>query len=555
MTTKEFIERSKTIHGNKYDYSKVEYVNCKSKVCIICPNHGEFWQNAESHYSGRGCSKCGRDLCADKTTKLTYDICYAKAKEYTSLKDFRLNNKSIYSVAHKNNWIKDYVWLTRKQKPNGYWNNYELCKEKASKCYNVSEFQKKYSNAHFWSKKNGWIPKFFPNRQVKRRWNERDSLEEAKKYNSITELQRGCSGAYNYLFKNRLFDKCVWFSHERKKRDNSSLVQSYIDKCVVKYNSFYDYSKIDIPDVSDVSHTKVPIICPDHGIFYQNLYNHLHGVIPCPSCRRGAKNKNENKDKIKTIIKDRIEHGVIYCYTNKMNGKKYIGQTISEKNRKKDHLRRTQRYKILFDKVLQKKGIQNFEYEILFEIDEKRSKIFNVLNDKEKFYIKLYNSQVPNGYNISEGGNTMNWMIGYKPSKETLKKLSDSHKGKTNPMKGKHYSEETRKSMSEKRHRTMQKKYDNGYIAQRKNIVMFIIGDDKQIDFVGVFPNAKEIERRFNINYNRIHYVLKRKTPLDNKYVFIHEKEYNNNKKLIDDILTKKSCYKANINVNKKVEQ
>ena len=39
-----FIERAKKVHGDKYDYSKVEYVNTHTKVCIICPEHGEFWQ-------------------------------------------------------------------------------------------------------------------------------------------------------------------------------------------------------------------------------------------------------------------------------------------------------------------------------------------------------------------------------------------------------------------------------------------------------------------------------------------------------------------------------
>jgi len=44
LTTDEFIEKSKKIHGNKYDYSKVCYVNNRTKVCIICINHGEFNQ-------------------------------------------------------------------------------------------------------------------------------------------------------------------------------------------------------------------------------------------------------------------------------------------------------------------------------------------------------------------------------------------------------------------------------------------------------------------------------------------------------------------------------
>lgn len=58
LTTKEFIQKAIEIHGNKYDYSKVEYKNNKTKVCIICPKHGEFWQIPNSHLNGSKCPKC-----------------------------------------------------------------------------------------------------------------------------------------------------------------------------------------------------------------------------------------------------------------------------------------------------------------------------------------------------------------------------------------------------------------------------------------------------------------------------------------------------------------
>ena len=57
-TTEEWINKAKQVHGDKYDYSKVEYVNNKTKVCIICPEHGEFWQLPCHHLKGSGCSKC-----------------------------------------------------------------------------------------------------------------------------------------------------------------------------------------------------------------------------------------------------------------------------------------------------------------------------------------------------------------------------------------------------------------------------------------------------------------------------------------------------------------
>jgi hypothetical protein len=55
----EFISRSRKIHGDKYDYSLVEYNGRGQKVKIICPIHGMFEQIAYSHfYTGSGCVKC-----------------------------------------------------------------------------------------------------------------------------------------------------------------------------------------------------------------------------------------------------------------------------------------------------------------------------------------------------------------------------------------------------------------------------------------------------------------------------------------------------------------
>jgi hypothetical protein len=53
-----FIENATRIHKGKYDYSKVNYIDCKTKICIICPEHGEYWTTPNSHISGCGCRKC-----------------------------------------------------------------------------------------------------------------------------------------------------------------------------------------------------------------------------------------------------------------------------------------------------------------------------------------------------------------------------------------------------------------------------------------------------------------------------------------------------------------
>lgn len=56
--TKSFIEKAQEIHGNKYDYSKVEYKSIKEKVIIRCAKHGDFEQAPDHHLRGRGCAEC-----------------------------------------------------------------------------------------------------------------------------------------------------------------------------------------------------------------------------------------------------------------------------------------------------------------------------------------------------------------------------------------------------------------------------------------------------------------------------------------------------------------
>ena len=59
LTTSKFIEKAKEIHGDKYDYSLVEYINSQSKVKIICPEHGMWEQKPNNHINGKkGCPSC-----------------------------------------------------------------------------------------------------------------------------------------------------------------------------------------------------------------------------------------------------------------------------------------------------------------------------------------------------------------------------------------------------------------------------------------------------------------------------------------------------------------
>jgi len=71
LTTEEFIRKAREIHGDKYDYTKVDYINNSVKVCIICPEHGEFWQTPHNHLIGHGCPKCKNKKISNSETKTT----------------------------------------------------------------------------------------------------------------------------------------------------------------------------------------------------------------------------------------------------------------------------------------------------------------------------------------------------------------------------------------------------------------------------------------------------------------------------------------------------
>lgn len=60
LTKDDVINRARKVHGDKYDYSKVNYIDSHTKVCIVCPIHGEFWQMPSKHLNGQGCPECAK---------------------------------------------------------------------------------------------------------------------------------------------------------------------------------------------------------------------------------------------------------------------------------------------------------------------------------------------------------------------------------------------------------------------------------------------------------------------------------------------------------------
>jgi len=214
-TNSNFINLAKKVHGDKYDYSQVEYTNGKTKICIVCPSHGEFWQTPSSHLSGSGCSICANEAKSNAYKKdLSTFIAEAKALH---------GDKFDYSqVEYNGNNIKVSI---------------------------ICPFHGKFRqtpHAHLSGK--------------------------------------GCP-------------KCNGFFRT---------TEEFVALAKEIHGNKYDYSKV----MYCQSNREVCIVCPTHGDFWQTPHSHLSGA-GCPSCFGSQKLTNEE-----FVRRARLVHGTKYGYDN-----------------------------------------------------------------------------------------------------------------------------------------------------------------------------------------------------------------------------------------------
>lgn len=91
LNTKEFITRAINVHGEGYNYDKTKYIDDRTKVLIICPEHGEFSQKPGDHVrSAQGCPKCaGKDVTTEEFTEKAISV---HGEKYTYEKVNYINN-------------------------------------------------------------------------------------------------------------------------------------------------------------------------------------------------------------------------------------------------------------------------------------------------------------------------------------------------------------------------------------------------------------------------------------------------------------------------------
>lgn len=246
-TTEEFVEKAREIYGDKYDYSKVDYRGNKEKVCIICPEHGEFWMSPNNHLRGHRCPGCfGTPKQTTEQFKTRAQTLFGAKYDYSKVQYDGLNRKvCIICPEHGEFWITAYSHL------HGHGCPYCSGMAKVTlplfieRCTKIHRGKYDYSCVKY-KNLSDFVKIICP--------------EHGEFWQRAKVHYRGCG--------------CPICGGSKRLTN-----EEFIEKAKLIHEDKYDYSKVNYINTS----TKVCIICPEHGEFWQTPNNHLFGA-GCPVC-------------------------------------------------------------------------------------------------------------------------------------------------------------------------------------------------------------------------------------------------------------------------------
>lgn len=260
LTTEEFIIKSRKIHGSRYDYSKVDYINSKTNITVICKEHGEFYPNPSNHISRKsGCPKCSIIEQHDKQKKTLEEFIENSIKKH--------GNRYDYS---ESNYVDGKTKITVICKEHGRFYptpNNHIRKTGCPKCSLIEQGQRQRKT----------LEEFIIDSK-----NIHGNLYDYSQVNYInteTIISIRCK-KHDELFyptpNNHLSGSgCP----ECKKEKLTKTLDKFIKDSKGIHGELYDYSKVDYKKVDK----KVIIICKKHGEFKQTPKVHLGGG-GCQKC-------------------------------------------------------------------------------------------------------------------------------------------------------------------------------------------------------------------------------------------------------------------------------
>ena len=249
-TTEQIIEEFINKRGAIYDYSKVIYIGTQKKVCIICKEHGEFWQTPNNHLNGQGCPTCKANLNAVRCTLSQSDVIqkcvnvHGNIFDYSKFKYVSMKTKSIVVCKQHGDFLVT---------PDNHISKGSGCPQCVGRGKStddiIQEFVTIYGDEYDYSKYT-FVKSSTKGCIICR--------EHGEFWQSPSEHKiHGCP-------------KCVG-----KNKTTSDVIKDFIKI----HGDRYSYTKVNYIN----SRTKVSITCPIHGDFLQTPNNHLNGQ-GCPVC-------------------------------------------------------------------------------------------------------------------------------------------------------------------------------------------------------------------------------------------------------------------------------
>ena len=277
LTTEEFIKRANKIHKNKYNYSKTEYINSLTKVCIICPEHGEFWQTPNGHLSGKGCSKCSCN------TLLTTEQFIQNAKKIHG-------DKYDYSKVEYINNSKEVIIICPIHGEFKQIARNHISGSGCPKCGKISM-----------SLKQSYTLSEFINISNKIHNNKYDySNVEYNGINKKVTIFCPEHGEFKQTPSAHINNKqgCPKCGFDKISNSKKLTTEDFISKANKIHKNIYNYSNVIYSDYN----TPIDIICIKHGIFKQTPDAHLQGK-GCPNCGHSI---SMHESEIVSFLKEKL---------------------------------------------------------------------------------------------------------------------------------------------------------------------------------------------------------------------------------------------------------
>ena len=242
------IEKFKSIHGDKYDYSLVNYIKSNLKVQIICKKHGIFEQTPSSHLSGRGCPKCYGTPRKNQDEFIQKCVIVHQNKYDYSLVDYKGAHHKIKIIC------PDHGIFEQESRSHMRGNGCPFCAGLAKGDNN--KFILVSNDIH--NNKYDY------------------SLVDYK--NSKTKVKIICPfhGEFEQIASDHMSGVGCSKCSNKRKYD----IKSFIEKSKEVHGDKYLYDFVDYKN----NKTHVKLVCPEHGIFITRPDNHIISKNGCPVC-------------------------------------------------------------------------------------------------------------------------------------------------------------------------------------------------------------------------------------------------------------------------------